>query len=454
MRIRSLAAASAVLAMAVVPLASGLATGVPATRTAAPTLAVAAAAPSPNLVNRAVAAGINWPSTPSWDVSPVDYDNDGDTDFSMSLHMKNAGELRRNNGDGTFTRVAATSNPATTIMPRPTEQGGLVDRHSCAWSDFDRNGLPDLYCAAGRYMSNRYKTEAINNELFLQGPVGSFRDTATAAGVGEPCTRGRHVATLDVNGDGWQDFFLGAQKERSASGDTCNQQSNYPYNEQSKVFVNRGDDAQGNWLGFRPGTEWNVSQANSGNRLALTWDYNRDGRPDLLTTSFADQRPFLYRNTGSGFAEVGRNGQVPLPVVNGVELADLTGDGILDLVFADDSGFAYRAGTATGVSATTVRIGSVPGRAWRVAVGDVNGDGRLDVYGLVASSSGSGNPDDVVFVRTAGGGWQAHTAPSASGDGNSVGTVSVDGRAQFVVLNGGNSEGENPGPVQLIAWVG
>ncbi len=146
---------------------------------------------------------------------------------------------------------------------------------------------------------------------------------------------------------------------------------------------------------------------------------------------------------------------MPLPVVNGVELADLTGDGILDLVFADDAGFAYRAGTATGLSGTTVRIGSPPsgGRGWRVAVGDVNGDGRLDVYGLVASA-GSGNPDDVVLVRTSTGGWQPHTAPSAAGDGNNVATVTVGSRAQFVVLNGGNAESENAGPVQLIAWTG
>ncbi len=285
---------SAVLALSVVPLGAVGAAGAPRSVTAS----VAAAAPSPNLVNRAAAAGIMWTSTPSWDVTPVDYDNDGDTDFSMSLHMRNAGELRRNNGDGTFTRVAFSSDPATTIMPRPTEQGGLVDRHSCGWADVDRNGLQDLYCAAGRYRSNRYKDEAINNELFLQTSVGSFRDSATAAGVGEPCSRGRHVTALDVNSDGWEDLFLGAQKERNASGDPCNQQSNYPYNEQSKVFVNRGENAQGDWLGFRPGTEWNVSQPNSGNRFSMMWDYNRDGRPDLLTSTFAAKRPLLYRNNG------------------------------------------------------------------------------------------------------------------------------------------------------------
>lgn len=418
--------------------------------------ASASAAASPNLVNRAAAAGIAWPSTPSWDVVAVDYDNDGDTDFSMSLHMKNAGELRRNNGDGTFTRVAATSSPATTIMPRPTEQGGLVDRHGCAWADFDRNGLQDLYCAAGRYQSNRYKTEGINNELFLQGPVGTFREAATASGVAEPCTRGRHPAPLDVNGDGWLDLFLGAQKERSDAGDPCNREAGYPYNEQSKVFINRGAGSGGAWLGFRFGTEWNVSQDNAGNRVALPWDYNRDGRVDLLGATFPNKPSFLFRNTGTGFVEMARSGQVALPLFNGAALADLTGDGILDLVFADNAGFGYRAGSATGISTTTVRIGTVAsnGDGWTVATGDINGDGRLDVYGQVAASGATGNPDDVVYVRQANGSWQAHVVPSAGGDANDVAAVTVDGRAQFLVLNGGNDEATTPGPVQLIAWIG
>ena len=111
---------------------------------------VAVEAASPRLVDRAAEAGINQPVTPSWDVTTVDYDNDGDTDFSMSLHWTNPGELRRNNGDGTFTRIAGSGAAAGIIMPRPNELGGLVDRHACTWADFDRNGLPDAYCSAGR----------------------------------------------------------------------------------------------------------------------------------------------------------------------------------------------------------------------------------------------------------------------------------------------------------------
>lgn len=413
-----------------------------------------AQAPSPQLVNRAAAAGLDLPSTPSWDVATVDYDKDGDMDFSVSLHMKNAGQLRRNNGDGTFTRVAFSSDPARTIMPRPNELGGLVDRHACAWADFDRNGLPDSYCTAGRYLENHYKAEAINNELWRQTSVGVFVDSATASGVGEPCTRGRHPAVLDVNNDGWPDLFTGAQLERADADDRCNDDPNYPYIEQSKVFINLGRTAGGSWRGFRNGTEWQVSQSNSGARLALPWDYNRDGRMDLLAGTFPGKPAFLYRNTGTGFKEVARSGVVNLPTFNGATVADVTGEGIPDLVFADDLGFAYRAGTSTGVSTTTVRLGTLPSGAVgrSVAVGDVNGDRRMDVYGLVGSATSIGNPDDYIYVSTSTGGRQVHTVPPASGDANDVAAITISGRAQFLVLNGGNDESENPGPVQLIAW--
>ena len=230
-------------------------------------------------------------------------------------------------------------------------------------------------------------------------------------------------------------------------------EADYPYNEQSKLFINRGADADASWLGFRFGTEWSVRHASAGARLALPWDYNRDGRIDLLAGTFANQLPFLYRNTGTGFVEVVRNGTVSLPLFNGATLADLTGDGIQDFVYADNTGFAYRAGTTTGVSTSTVRIGTVPSgaRGWTVAVGDVNGDGRLDVYGQVGSSTAAGNPDDYVFVRQTSGIWRRYIAPSAAGGANDVVAVEVAGRSQFLVLNGGE-DGEEPGPVQLVAW--
>jgi VCBS repeat protein/FG-GAP repeat protein len=383
--------------------------------------------------------------------SPQLTDRAAGADVHLSLHMKNPGALYTQNASGNLVKLATN-----VVSPRPSPQGSLVDRHACAFADVDHNGLMDLYSSAGRYASNRYKAEGINNELYLQTSPGVWRDMATQAGVGEPCTRGRHVVFSDFNGDGWPDLFLGAQKERNDPGDTCNTMSGYPYLEQSKVYVNRGDDASGSWLGFRAAHEFDVSQPNTGDRGAISWDENGDGTLDLLTLGFPDQTPFFYRNNGNrSFTELSRSKVRSFPVMNGAEVGDLNNDGNLDLVYSDNAGFAYRRGTPTGLSTTSVRLGpniTSAGDGWSVALGDINGDGRTDVYGQIASAGSSGNPDDLVYVQQPNGTFAPSTAPSARGDANDVAAVVVKGRAQFVVANGGNDEKENPGPIQLIAW--
>lgn len=416
--------------------------------------AVGALAASLNLQNRAVIAGVNYPSTPSWDVCVGDINNDGNEDFHVSLHMKNSGPLYESNGDGSFTRIASS-----VISPRPTPgfaKNSYVDRHACAMADVDQNGLVDVYNAAGRWASNKFKDEGINNELWLQVAPGVYEDAATEAGVGEECSRGRFPVFADFNSDGWVDMFLSAQKERADSGDVCNTLPEYPTNERSKIFVNRGNDSYGDWLGFRLANEYNLSQNNTGNRFAVSWDENNDGRPDLLTQAFANNRPYFYRNNGNSLTEMSRAGTKRFPLMNGATTGDVNSDGYTDVVFADNTGFAWMRGTATGINLSVNRIALLPSaqRAWGVAIGDINGDGINDIYGLIrAATAGSANPDDIVYVGQADGTFTAHAAPSAGGDANDVEALKVNGRAQFVVLNGGNDEKAAPGPVQIISWV-
>ncbi|HRJ06242.1 MAG TPA: VCBS repeat-containing protein [Candidatus Saccharibacteria bacterium] len=414
-------------------------------------VAAPAIAASLQVEDRAVVAGITVGTTDSWDVGTGDVDGDGDVDFHVSLHMKNPGMLYSQNDDGTFTRTAFQ-----VVSPRPTPgytSKSYVDRHASVIADFDGNDLGDIYNSAGRYASNRVKGEDINNELFLQTAPGVFQDFATQYGVGEPCQRGRHVLATDWNSDGWPDLFIGAQVERAVT-DACDGYADHPYNEQPHVYINLGDPEQdGTWNGFRTAPEFNVSAKNTGVRMALEWDYNHDGRPDLLSLTFPNKKPTLLRNTGSGFVNVT---SLSLPYMNGAKVGDVTGDGIDDLVYGDNAGFKYREGTATGLSTTVRPLGTVGSNAdgWTVALGDANGDGKLDVYGQVSGATATaGNPDDILFMANASGGYQQHVVPSAGGDANDVEAIDVNGRAQFVVLNGGNDEATVPGPIQLIAFL-
>ncbi len=394
-------------------------------------------AADPQLADRAGAAGLTLTER-TWSGSAVDYDNDGDQDVLVVNHQHANGRLYSNNGNGTYTWVARAA------WPRTNAQGGVFDRHDCAWADVDGNGLQDAYCSGGRNQSNYVKTAVKDNELWLQTSVGVFVDRGTEWGVGDACGRGRYVAFLDVNNDGWQDLFLGNQTGRNVS-DPCDNPANGLPNEQSKIFINNG----GHSLTYAP--SWNVSQADAGVSCALPLDYNRDGRMDLLACRFHQQRPLLYRNTGTGFVET--SASVGLSAITDAVMGDLNGDGRPDLVTSDDNGWAYRLGTATSLG-PQVRLATAASTADGVgiAVGDINGDGRADVYGQAGRKSGA-NPDDKVFLNQGNLVFKAYTPPSATGQGNAVVTLrQAPGTPdRFLVLNGLESQ---DGPYQLITWVG
>lgn len=421
------------------------------------------------VVDRAAEAGLEAGNMPTWDICVGDWDGDGRTDAAISRHMEKEGLLFLQRDGGVFVReLAGTIMPkvvrrtSTPTIPKHTG----VDRHACEMADLTMDGLTDLITTAGRYASNRQKHPEIDNELFAQQADGSVIDMAIAAGTNEPCQRSRYIVVADWDGDGAPDQFNGAQKERDIA-DPCNAVDSQGvrikngYNEQSHVFLNKGDGGDGTWDGLRAAPQFDVSANNVGAAMALAWDQDHNGKPDLLALSFPNKKPLLFRNTGYSFTEVSQLAGIKLPVMNNATIGDVTGDGIDDLVFADNTGFAYRAGTATGVSTITVRIGTLPSNAdgSALALGDADGDGDLDVYGQTFAASGtSGNPDDILYVNNSAGMSSASftemTVPSAGGASNDVAAITIDGVAQFLVTNGDHGDSETSatgGPIQLIA---
>ena len=396
------------------------------------------AAAAPTLTDRALQAGV-YVSTQTWATTPVDYDADGWEDVWVGLHQW-GGRLFRNNGNGTYTRVALTA------WPRVNSQNGIVDRHDCAFADVDGNGLPDAYCTSGRNQSNYVKGAARDNELWLQTSVGNFTDVGTQWGVGDWCGRGRFAVFFDANGDGRPDLFLGNETPRAVSDPCDNAANGYP-NEESKLFLNTG----GTGLVYAP-TFYRFG-AGPGQRCAVTLDYNRDGRTDLLACRLRTNTPRLYRNNGgTTFTEVGAAARLTSNVVDAVT-GDLNKDGWTDLFFASGNGCSYRLNT-NGVFGNAVTVKALPsGQARSVAAADADGDGDLDVY-CMARADGS-NPNDFVMLNN-GTSWTSLTVPPATGDGDEVTALlpfGVTGPAQFLVLNGGNASeagGSGGGPVQLI----
>ena len=142
-----------------------------------------------------------------------DYNNDGWADLYVvnDFGRKN---LYRNNGDGTFTDVAAELG---------VEDVGAG--MSVSWLDYDRDGAPDLYVgnmwtATGLRISRQdnfkqasspqiraqYQKHAMGNSLFRNGKE-KFEDKTQAAGVG----MGRWAWSsdaFDFDHDGYPDLYV------------------------------------------------------------------------------------------------------------------------------------------------------------------------------------------------------------------------------------------------------
>jgi hypothetical protein len=405
----------------------------PTTSTATTASAAAARVPAPTAVDRSRDAGLYVDVTKTWSASTVDYNRDGAQDVMINYH--GGAKLWKNLGAGRYQRVAKYA------WPLNNARGRFIDRHNCAWADVDRNRRPDVYCSAGRTERNLVKRKT-DNELWLQTKDGRFTEVGTAWGAGDLCGRGRTVVFLDANGDAYPDLFVGNDTPRRRTDDPCDTSPTLP-NEESKIFIN----VNGKRFRYAPGM--GDFGAGPGTRCAEVVDFDADGWDDLFTCGVGNEAPQLWRNTqGHGFVNVTALHGFD-QTVNDATAADLDQDGDLDIVTATPQGFAYHLNVNGPFSGGTL-FGSVPagteGRS--VAVGDADGDGDNDVYGMVGNGLHE-NPDDVIWLNDAMSFTPLHV-PSVPGAADDVVDLNprAGKRAEFLVLNG--RKRFSLGPIQLI----
>jgi hypothetical protein len=393
----------------------------------------AVGAASFTVVDQARAAGL-YELNESWSARPVDVNNDGCQDVWIGYHDQ-GGKLWRGNCAGVYTRVAAGA------WPRRNAEGKIPDRHECDWADVDHNGLKDAACAAGRGGDNQVK-HGKDNELWRQTTLGTFAEAGTQWGIGDLCGRSHYLRFVEANGDGWVDLVVGNAPPRPVTGDPCDDPANGLPNEESKLFLNVGGQRfEQAPASFGIGGHWGV-------RCLEVVDWNRDGWQDLLACS--DQGLKLFRNNaGAGFSNIAASVGLTATTFSDAELADLDGDGDLDLVAIRWDRLVYRLNTGGRLGAAVTIRSLQGGRA--LALGDADGNGSRDVYALLANVQMRTNPDDVLLLN-AGLRFTPLAVPPAGGIGDAVVTLAGDGdgRAEFLVLNG---QEDALGPVQLIELV-
>ncbi len=271
-------------------------------------------------------AGLGEVHYPTQTAGWADYDLDGDLDLYIGNENGNAqrlakadglpfahapSQLFRNNGDGTFTDVAAVAGVENMEFAK-----------AVIWGDYNNDRYPDLYVSNFGHL----------NRLYENRGDGTFVDVAEQAGVTRPILS-FPVWFWDVNNDGHLDLYVAAYGSDVATvaasylglGDTGGGELPYLY---------LGD---GNGRFRDVAREWNVIRPTlpMGNNFG---DLDNDGFLDFyLGTGYPSYEGLvpnrMYRNRrGTGFAEITTAGNFGhLQKGHAVVFADFDNDGDQDV---------------------------------------------------------------------------------------------------------------------------
>lgn len=278
-------------------------------------------------------------------------------------------------------------------------------------------------------------TQRKANELFMQQADGSFVDRATAMGVEDPFGRGRDAGWLMANGDQWPDLYVSNQYPRHDNKPTRN-----------KLFLSNGGTNFHRAPKF--GVDINGGAAINVHGCVVTDDYNGDGWDDLLTCG-TNGLVLWHNDHGHGFTQVTRTLGVRQGICYQAHFVDMNGDGRLDLVGVMADGLFIQFGVQHRFGSAWVRHFD-QGR--QVAVGDVNGDGASDLY-VVRAAGNNGNLPDLMLVNH-GSGRAFSLAPfpqirRAIGDTASMIDIDGDGHDEIIVTHGGE---HHRGPLQALSF--
>ncbi len=316
------------------------------------------------------------------------------------------------------------------------------------YADFDKDGDIDLICM--RKFPGSIQGGFPDLLLMNEGGVlvdrtteyGTAADVAGSQGMRDP-VNDRDVKAVDVNNDTWVDLVTATTMSDSVSTMLG----------QPRVYLNRGDDASGNWLGFRFEDARIPQLFAAGGATAnprfcefVAADFTGDGFADLFYTDYDTPETSgtvcIDLNMDGDTADAGECQSSP-----GESAAnDFQNKFLVNLGAANPGYFV----DTTTTRFTAAQLSAAFGNA--VATADFNGDGHLDIARV---NTLTGGQDVAILYANAANLGNSFIGPDSVsavapyeidvGDLNNDGRVDLivvdDGQDKFLINQGNGTDG-------------
>jgi hypothetical protein len=292
----------------------------------------------------------------------ADYDNDGDVDLFVGFNGA-PNRLYRNSG-GVFADAAAEAGVADA---RPTR--------AAAWGDFDADGDADLLVG----FAPATGASALPILRLYRNDRGRFADVTAAAGLLVESGAVRQPVWIDADADGDLDLFVG-------------------FRDRADMFFR---NSASRFADVAP----QIGLADRRRTVGAVWfDYDEDGDLDLYAAHMDGDANALYRNDKGRFTDVAEaaglawGGRAANDTALGTVrpcAADVNGDGRFDLFTANygPNGLFLNRGRGAFEDASAAWGVAIDGRYDTCAFGDMDNDGRLDLYVNGTVTGGKGYRD-------------------------------------------------------------
>lgn len=314
------------------------------------------------------------------------------------------------NGDGKLDLIVCTLGSVLFVPGNGTLSFGTPVRladlpgHQLAIADMNGDGHPDILVAR-----NSAATLLTNNGTGGIASVRTYHAAGFPAGIG----------VGDFNGDGKLDIAVASSLNSSVH-----------------VISGNGDGTLRGALNY----DYQSAGCGGSSEGIVAADFNHDGLLDVAVADACSRVTVLLNNGDFKFTVVLPANSVA-PTQFRIISADMNGDGNPDIVAIGGSTILVLLGNGDGTFKTPVVTNISSSNFHHIIAGDFNGDGKLDVAYTETNPPDATDTTVGILLGNGDGTFQPLTTVLTAGElpnGVAVGDFNGDGKLDLAVLNGGN----------------